>query len=90
MTPTKGAQIMKTKHYYIAKTQYYYGPKSRASLERNLNGHCLTLPYKEAKEYIVWMEESTYILGHNESGRPNYRIVGVDSDRGMALINREW
>ena len=70
------------KKYYIEIKRHYYGPESATNLLRNEMGHIWEGTYKEAKEEIEAMESAIYYLSHNESGRPDYSIVGVDSIRG--------
>ncbi|TRZ47843.1 MAG: hypothetical protein D4S01_11510 [Dehalococcoidia bacterium] len=78
------------KQYYIMIHRNFYGCKSTRSLERNLYGHVMWLPYKAAKEYIEYLNEHPYYLSHNEAGRPIYKIVGTDSMLGISLANSEW
>jgi hypothetical protein len=78
------------KYYYIMITRHFYGEKSKSALVRNVNCHVMELPYKSAKEHVEWLNGARYVPGNNESGRPDYAVVGTDSNRGLALIARQW
>ncbi len=76
------------KLYYIVSTRHFYNSRSIARIELSYGDmHPLRLPYAEAKQYKEWLDQSTYVTSHNESGAPDYKLVGTDSDRGMSLWN---
>ena len=61
----------------IIVKKYYYGPYSPISyLSDELSGETTIFASKEeAQERINELDDETYYLSHNESGRPSYTIV---------------
>lgn len=56
----------------VRARHYYYGPKE--IVKYHFSGSLA-----ECKEYVKKSESETYYLTHNESGRPTYKIVRIDS-----------
>lgn len=60
--------------YQIAVTCYYYGPtKTHSRYIDEETGHVWEGTLAEAKALIAELDDSTYYLSHNESGRPDYK-----------------
>lgn len=56
----------------------YYGPKTETDWVRDDHGNPIEWPTAgAAQDYIDKEEGGTYYLGHNESGRPTYKIVAA-------------
>lgn len=69
-------------HCVRART-YFYGCKEISQVT-----FCGTLA--ECKNYVNRKENSIYYLSHNESGRPTYRIVTVNSLSPKAIEEMQY
>ena len=56
----------------VRARHYYYGPKE--IVKYHFSGSLA-----ECKKYVKTQEEAVCYLSHNESGRPDYKIVRIDS-----------
>uniref|UniRef100_UPI003003A77E AcrIC8 n=1 Tax=Rhodobacter phage RcNL1 TaxID=754047 RepID=UPI003003A77E len=65
--------------YAIRKIQFFYGPTDKKSYVGEEAGGRRELfkTRAEAQARIEDLEEGVYYLAHNESGRPDYKIVWV-------------
>jgi hypothetical protein len=65
--------------YTVTATDQIYGP--RRAMPYVVQGEdgrgVIFANRKEAREYIGLLDDGVYYTGHNESGRPNYRIRTV-------------
>lgn len=64
--------------FAIRQTRHFFGPRTQKSLLIDDDGRELRFETRAAAQaYIEELNESDYYLDHNESGRPEYRIVSV-------------
>ena len=64
--------------FAIRQTRHFYGPRTQKSLLIDDDGRELRFETRAAAQaYIDQLNDATYYLDHNESGRPEYRIVSV-------------
>jgi hypothetical protein len=62
--------------YCIQKTSHYYGPSTVKTLLQDWNGLPELWDSRErAQKEIDRLDEHEYRLSHNESGRPELRVV---------------
>jgi hypothetical protein len=74
--------------YYIARRKYFYG-KHRTKWHLCFDA-VVFASHAEAKEAIKDMENRVYHLSHNESGRPDLRVVSESQlTQGMLLEARD-
>ncbi|MGN6548773.1 MAG: hypothetical protein ACTHJ3_02610 [Pararhizobium sp.] len=66
--------------YVIKITREFYGPETKRSLLTKGNGHAEQFDaLAVAKAHIAELDSDRYHLSHNESSRPTYKVVRVDS-----------
>jgi hypothetical protein len=69
-----------TTDYVIRETRNFYGPSSERSVVMAQSGQrAMTFADPaEARAYVAELERSTYYLAHNESSRPEYKVMRAD------------
>lgn len=64
--------------FAIRQTRHFYGPRTEKSPLIDEDGHELRFAtHAAAQAHIDELNDSIYYLGHNESGRPEYKIVPI-------------
>ena len=67
-----------TTAFVIRKTRSFYGPKTERSLVTGDSYGALTFETAaEADAHIAELDEATYYTAHNESGRPEYKVLST-------------
>lgn len=64
--------------FAIRQTRHFYGPRTQKSLLIDDDGRELRFATRGAAQaYIETLQEQVYYTAHNESSRPEYRVVSV-------------
>lgn len=77
--------MQQTSKWAIVQVRSYYGPESKTSLVEDSDrapGTVLMFASRaEARKWIAEQESGVYPTAHNESGRPEYKVVEVGGTR---------
>ena len=71
--------MSKSSNFVIVKTAYFYGPEEKKSLVSIDESPYATqfMTRREAQAALDAYDAGRYYLSHNESGRPDFKIVQV-------------
>lgn len=68
-----------TTQFVIRQTRSFYGPKTERSLVTGDSYGAMTFDSAaEAEAYIEQLDDAPYYTAHNESGRPEYKVLRAD------------